>query len=121
MRLFTKEDTYGLHKYPSVIQTITGLALVAIGTSNGFHDVSASAIEPLTAVFCASTALQSVTSVQMAYSHRREEPMVRNVFVNMSVICFLQAIAGYWIAPFAPELFNDPIVSKGMLSQLIST
>ncbi|CAB9518216.1 expressed unknown protein [Seminavis robusta] len=116
LRLFTKEDATGLHKFPSIFQTLTALALAAIGASSGFEDMSSPLLEPLTAAFCVSTALQSVTAVKMAYSHRREEPMVRNVFVNMSIICFLQAMAGYWVAPFAPECFNDPVISKGLLT-----
>lgn len=38
------------------------------------------------------------------------------MFVNVAMCNVLSSVSAYWMAPFAPEIFNDPMVSKSFFT-----
>lgn len=98
-RLISKTDKLSSHKISGASLTLSGLLIIAVGSLNGFQEVP-SFLEPITIFYVAAMFLQMVTSFSMASIHRRSEPQVRNVFMNVGLSCFLLAYSAYYTAPF---------------------
>lgn len=117
LRLVTKEDNFGLHKISGIGQTLSAIGILATGASNGYQELPNS-LEPMTITFCLSVLVQCISAFELAISHRKREVGVRNVFMNMGISCLIIAISALWLAPFSPEFFNDPLISKGTFAVL---
>lgn len=82
-RLNTKEDKMKAHKISSAAMVLSSTVIMLTGALNGFHEVP-QWLGPFDGTYLLSQLFMSMSSIEMANSHRRSEPAVRDFFNFMS-------------------------------------
>eukprot|EP00523_Entomoneis_sp_CCMP467_P010985 CAMPEP_0168740818 /NCGR_PEP_ID=MMETSP0724-20121128/12183_1 /TAXON_ID=265536 /ORGANISM="Amphiprora sp., Strain CCMP467" /LENGTH=390 /DNA_ID=CAMNT_0008788281 /DNA_START=385 /DNA_END=1557 /DNA_ORIENTATION=+ len=117
-RLFTKTDFFNSHKFSGAGLTLSSLAIIGVGLPSGFQEIP-DFLEPMSIFLCGTVLMQAMSSFHLAFTHRRMEPEVRNVFLNGGVSCLLLSFSAFWGAPFphSAAFFDaNPLVGKAIYS-----
>lgn len=102
-RLNTREDKFSLHKWSGLAFTLSSTGILGTGLFNGLHHDIPAFVEPLNAIFYLSVLVQSLSSLEMADSHRRSQPAARDAFKAGAFASIFAATGALINGPFAPD------------------
>lgn len=127
-RLITHEDPLSIHKWCSLIYTLSatvllgtagtiGLsgALIPSATTNYFPEF----LTPWAYTFFASNLIMCLASVRMSFIHRKGDLTARNAFLGTAVSSLFSGFFFLWSSPYAPDILqNNALVSQGSFATL---
>lgn len=106
IRLDTIEDKFDVHKWTAGIYTLSALFMLGIGATRDFASIP-DFLQLPTMIWLTSATIQSVTSLQMNANFRKNDPVVKKGFDNMSYAMLLTLWLGLYVSPFAPKACNN--------------
>jgi len=114
-RLNTREDKFSLHKWSGLAFTLSSTGILGTGLINGLHHDIPAFVEPLNAIFYLSVLVQSLSSLEMADSHRRSQPVMRDSFKAGAFASIFAATGALVNGPFAPDFLCDHKIVSDVL------
>lgn len=122
LRLITREDPYSLHKWFSIVSTLSGLYILGVGCYQALlggpgvefgNNQLPLSLEIPTYIFFVSTTLNCLASVRMAFVHRKFDVTARNGFLGVASSTLFSVFYMLWTSPFeAGMVFNDQFINR---------
>ena len=117
-RLDTSEDKFDLHKVSSLVYLAATIHILLVGGVNDFTFIPPSVLMS-TYCFFAASIVQGITSIEMALKYRKNDPIVRAGFVNMSCNMISLGWATVIGSPFPPGGISEKATHEIMLVSLL--
>lgn len=110
-RLNTHEDYKFLHKSSSITYALSTYTIFGTGIFTGGEVPDF--LQPVTYVMVAASLIQMITGGTMSLQYRTDQGE-RNGMIGTGIATAYSATMALWSSSFAPAIFDNPLVSKGI-------
>lgn len=127
-RLITHEDPFSIHKWSSIVYTLTSVAILGTGgvrflgdmlDGTSYFATIPDSLISRTYAFVISNAVMCVASVRMSFIHRQGDLAARNAFLGVAASSLFSGFFFLFTSPFGPEALNNDLVNQGSFAILV--
>lgn len=109
-RLFTNQDSFGLHKLSAIVYLFASGGLLMFGVvvairTGQFFLPQAHLLRPAFFVWVVSTIVMSASGIHIALRYKERDVLGRNVFISTSLSNILTAWMTFYCTPIIPSSF----------------